>query len=184
MKNLKKLCYLSLGGNKLHSLPDWFGNLENLESVSLIFNKISILPDSFRNLIKLGEIDLNNTGLRSFSNIPDEFIDTLDSPDDPWPWFSFYGKGNYPSKEAKEIIGSDVIDFMQYYRVSPLELAQKYVLDQDSLTAQEKDRLAWESGFRESDIIEMGKIKPSDPVLAKINKRLTISCDNGLELMK
>ena len=127
---------------------------------------------------------MNNTGLRSFSNIPDEFIDTLDLPEDSWPFSSFYSKGNYPSKEAKEIIKFDVIVLMGYYRVSPLELAQKYAQDQDSLSAQEKDRLTWESGFRERDIIEMGKIKPNDPVLVKINKHLTITSGNGLELMK
>jgi len=186
VENLKYLHYLSLGGNKLHSLPDWFGDLENLEHVSLIFNKISILPESFRNLVKLGEIALNNTGLRSFSNIPDEFIDTLDIPDDSWPWTIFYGKGkgNYPSIKAQEIIGFDFIDFMQYYRVSPLELAQKYAQDQDSLSAQEKDRLAWEGGFRERNVIEMGGIKPDDAILTEINKSLTITSDNGLELMK
>jgi len=184
LKNLKSLMHLSLRDNKLHSLPEWFGNLKNLEILYLNDNDIPILPESFRNLSRLGEIGLRATGLRSFSNIPKDFIDHLDFPDVSWPWPDFNSKGNYPSRQAQEIIGGNVLDFMRYYSVSPLELAAKYVQDQDSLTTEERDRLAWEGGFRERNVIELGKICLDDSILAEINKRLTIKRDNGLELIK
>ncbi len=48
----------------------------------------------------------------------------------------------------------------------------------------QKDRLAWKGGFRERQLIEEGGIEPDDSILAEINKRLIIKCDNGLELIK
>ena len=39
-------------------------------------------------------------------------------------------------------------------------------------------------GWRERELMEEGGIEPDDPVLAEINKRLIIKCDNGLELIK
>ncbi len=163
---------LHLGANNFTFLPEWFGNLENLQSVVLSNNKISILPESFRNLKNLKGLSLIDTGLRSFSNIPEEFIDSLDFPDVSWPWPDFLSKGNHPSKEAQGIIGSDIMKFMWYYRASPLQLAQKYAKDQNSLSAQEKDRLAWEGGFRERDVIEMKDVLFDDPILTEISNRL------------
>jgi len=145
-------------------------------------NKISILPESFRNLKKLAYLDLENTSLRSFSNIPEELIDQTDPDEDSWPWTCFT-QGNYPSKQAERIINYNLYDFWDYYRVSPIELAQKYAQDRDSLSSEEKDRLAWEGGFREREVIELG-VALDDWILAEINKRLILSCNNGLELIK
>ena len=184
LKSLKNLKILYLNGCNLHSLPEWLGNLTNLEILEIADNNLSILPESFRNLKKLGYINFENAGLRSFSNIPEEFIDRLDFPDVSWPWPDFTSKDNYPSKEAQEIIGGDLFKFQSYYRVSPLELAAKYVKDQTSLKSKEKDRLAWEGGHRERQLMEESGIKPNDLTLAKINKRLTITFDNGLKLIK
>ena len=182
--NLKNLSELDLGGNKFHALPETIGNLENLDWISLGPNKISILPESFRNLKKLTYVDLDDTGLRSFSNIPEELIDEIDPAEDSWPWPSFLSKGNYPSIQAKKIIDYNLYKFWEYYRVSPLELATKYAKDQDSITLQEKDRLSWEGIFRERQIIEASGVELNDHILAEINKRLTITCDNGLKLIK
>ena len=207
-KNLSNLKNLQLGGNKFQALPDWFGNfknlqeldlcanellalpetignLENLTWISLGPNKISVLPESFKYLKKLQYLDLEDAGLRSFSNIPEEFIDSIDSIEEPVDWECFSSKGNYPSKHAKESIGKNenIYEIWNYYHVSPLELAAKYALDQDSLTDIEKNRLAWEGGWRERHLIE-AEVDPDDWVLVEINKRRTITCNNGLELIK
>ncbi len=184
--NLENLRELDLGRYNFTSLPEWFGNLKNLTCVYLGPNKISVLPESFKNLKKFAWIGLEDAGLRSFSNIPQEFIDQIDPFEDCLDWECFSSKGNYPSKHAKETIGLDenIYDIWDYYCVSPLELAAKYAKDQNSLIPHEKDRLAWEGGFRERQLIEEGGVEPDDFILAEINKRLVIKCDNGLELIK
>ncbi len=145
------------------------------------------MPESFRNLKKLQYIDIANAGLCSFSNIPVEFEDQIDPYEDSWPWPAFLSERNYPSPHAKDNFKNSrqiFQEFWSYYRVSPLELAAKYARDQNSLYPEEKDRLAWKGGFRERQLIEDGGIAPDDPILAEFNNRLTITCDNGLELIK
>lgn len=179
--NLRNLRILSLINIKLHSIPESIGGLEYLEKISLRNNEIPVLPESFRNLKSLVYIDLYDTGLRSFSNIPKEIIDQPDTFGMIWSDFSYY---NDPSPQAKDLISSHLYGFWEFYRLSPIELAQKYAKDQDSLTPVEKDRLAWEGGFRERNVLEMGGINPDDPILAEINKYLTIMYHNGLVLLK
>ncbi len=178
--SLKNLRSLSLGVNKLYSLPETIGNLENLDWLGLSHNQISIFPESFKNLTKLLYLGIEKTGLRSFSNIPWEFFEQIDIFNDSWQCLI---SGNYPSKKAEDIFYGSLYDFWSYYRVSPIVLAQKYANDQGSLTSDEKERLAWEGGFRERAIIELG-VKADDLILAEINKRLIISCSNGIELIK
>ncbi len=179
--NLKNLRLLNLDSIGLLSLPETIGNLEYLEKISLRHNNISILPESFRNLKKLSFLDLYATGLRSFSNIPKELID---KPESFKIVSSYFFHSNNPSEQAYDIIWGNIDGFWEYYRISPIELVQKYAKDQDSLTPVEKDRLAWEGGFRERNILEMGGINPNDLVLAEINKYLTIMGHNGLVLLK
>lgn len=184
--NLINLRELFLGYNILTSLPEQFGNLINLRKLFLGPNKISVLPESFRYLNKIRGLELGGTGLRSFSNIPKEYLDEMELGEDGGEGECFSSKGNYPSKHAKEILGKNenMFEICDYYSDSPLELAAKYIREKNSLSPVDKDRLAWEGGFRERRLIEEGGIEPNDPVLAEINKRLTMTCNNGLELIK
>ncbi|MHA1720644.1 MAG: hypothetical protein ACTSWX_11805, partial [Promethearchaeota archaeon] len=76
-------------------------------------------------------------------------------------------------------------EFYKYYEKSPLILAQQYIQDPDSLTEDERERLAWEGSYRERRILEL-KMDPDDPILLEINKRLTVEFPNnkGLNLMR
>ena len=96
----------------------------------------------------------------------------------------FSSEGNYPSKHAKEELGDDenFLEIWEYYLLSPLELAAKYAKDRNSLNPEQKDRLAWEGGWRERQLMEEGGVEPDDPILLEINKRLIISCDNFYKL--
>ena len=182
IRNLVNLETLNIDGCNLHFLPDWIGDLTNLESLEIENNRIPILPESFRNLKNLKYFTLENAGLRSFSNIPQEFYDSLDI-EDIWPNLALVCPGNHLSQDAISYI-SDRYSLHHYYFISPLELAVKYAKNQNALTAQEKDRLAWEGGHRERQLMEECGISPDDPILAEINQRLTITCDNGLNLLK
>ena len=182
MQKLVDLEILYLNGCNLHFLPDWIGDLKNLKSLEIENNHIPILPESFRNLKNLKYFRLENAGLRSFSNIPEKFYDSLDF-EDIWPFPAFPSPGNHLSKDAIDNF-KDRYNLYYYYLISPLELAAKYAKDQNSLTSQEKDRLAWEGGHRERQLMEECGVLPNDPILAEINKRLSISYDNGLKLIK
>jgi len=184
--NLIKLRQLNMWGNKLHSIPETIGKLKNLRGIILNDNNISVLPESFRNLNRIRNLELNNAGLRSFSNIPKGFLDgAFEDFEDYLDWECFSSKGNYPSKHAKDELGDDenFFEIWLYYHVSPIELAAKYANDQESLTPLQKDRLSWEGGWRERQLIE-AKVKPDNSILSEINKPLIIACDNGMELIK
>ncbi|MHA2020033.1 MAG: hypothetical protein ACTSXY_17360, partial [Promethearchaeota archaeon] len=91
--------------------------------------------------------------------------------------FSYYNL-NFNFNEIKN-------EFYKYYEKSPLILAQQYIQDPDSLTEDERERLAWEGSYRERRILEL-KMDPDDPILLEINKRLTVEFPNnkGLNLMR
>ncbi len=80
---LQKLTHLRLGrgfrfffgGNRLHSLPDNFGELANLQELYLPDNALRQLPTSFGQLKRLSFLDL---GHNRFRQIPPQ-IQTLDS---------------------------------------------------------------------------------------------------------
>jgi hypothetical protein len=74
-------------------------------------------------------------------------------------------------------------ELVEYYRNSPQTLALQHVNDQNSLTDEEKERLAYEGGWKERDILEL-KVPPNDPILVELTKRLTIEFPNGFKILK
>ena len=83
--------------------------------------------------------------------------------------------GNDCTEKGEKLFGSTV-EFFKYYSKPTLKLAQQYSENPNSLTGDEKERLAWEGGLREREILELdeSKISPTDPILLEINKRLSI----------
>jgi Leucine Rich Repeat (LRR) protein len=60
-----------------------------------------------------------------------------------------------------------------YYKITPFELAQKYIQNSD-LSEKEFFRLKHEGSFRERNLLESGKVPIDDPVLMAITNRLKI----------
>ncbi|MHA1855994.1 MAG: hypothetical protein ACTSYY_08095, partial [Promethearchaeota archaeon] len=71
----------------------------------------------------------------------------------------------------------------EFYHKTPMQLAQQYVESPHSLTSNELERLAWESGYRERELLE-SNFSPDNPVLKEISKRLTHKLSSGLKILK
>jgi len=195
---------LHLGYNNLSSLPETIGNLSNLKKIKLGFNRLSVLPESFKNL-SLDYIEILENPLRSLANIKFEIdlslniseirpsfdITITDLMEKGKDLLNYYGNdvgphvGEYDRINiSEEILDSEgdsmeareMITAFDYYNKSPTQLAQQYSEDSNSLTDNEKGRLAWEGSIREREILELdgSKIPPTDPILFEINKRLSM----------
>ena len=160
--NLKKLKTLDLSLNHIPILPESFGKLKNLEELNLEENLITSFPDSFRRLKKLKKIYLGWNPLRSLSNLPINC----------YP-YAFYGHGTLKlSDTARKLMHQKKFnDLYEYYKKTSLTLAEQYIKDPESLTLSEKKRLVYECGIKECQMLERN-IKPTDPILRQINKRL------------
>ncbi len=160
--NLKKLKKLDLSLNHIPFIPESFGNLINLEDLNLEENPITSFPDSFRRLKRLKQIYLGWNPLRTLSNLP---ITCYSSA------FFGYGTLKLSNTGMRLIKQKDHRAIFDFYRKTPLTLAEQYIKDPDSLTLSEKKRLVYESGIKERQMLERN-MKPSDPILRQINKRL------------
>ncbi len=76
---------------------------------------------------------------------------------------------------------------IEYYRKTPMELAQQYAENPESLTKGELERLGWEGGYQERQLLEsnlsLGNDCPNS-VLEEISKRLTHQLSSGLSILK
>ena len=71
----------------------------------------------------------------------------------------------------------------EFYRKTPMELAQQYIEKPDSLTEDEIERLGWEGGYQERQLLE-SNFSPENPLLKEISQRLTHELSSGLTLLK
>ncbi len=72
---------------------------------------------------------------------------------------------------------------VEFYRKTPMELAQQYVENPESLTNGELERLGWEGGYQERKILE-SRISLDHPIIAEISRRLTHRLSSGLSILK
>lgn len=72
---------------------------------------------------------------------------------------------------------------IEYYRKTPMELAQQYVENPDLLTESELERLGWEGRYQERQLLE-SNFPPDNMVLKEISKRLTHQLSSGLKILK
>jgi len=65
---LQKLQELNLKASGIQSLPESFGELENLKMLDLSYcEELKMLPDSVRDLKNLQKVDLHRSGVESLS---------------------------------------------------------------------------------------------------------------------
>jgi len=171
--------------------------------VNLTHNKLTSMPDSFKNYkIYDPPLDLAYNTIRSLSNVDkkhlafflDHFPEGLVHHDLPEKIVDFFERfySDYDNQNPSEIINPENFDdyykrkqdeLFEYYKKSPRKLALQYANDQDSLSDEERERLAYEGGWKEREIIEL-KVTPNDSILAEITKRLTIEFPNGFKILK
>ncbi|MHA1647262.1 MAG: leucine-rich repeat domain-containing protein [Promethearchaeota archaeon] len=207
IKKLKNLKKFDISANKFTEIPHWFTELESLEELNIADNNISMLPaeilSTFPNLI----INFDGNPIRTLAGLNEkQLIDVLMryhkhiNPEkfEKFPaqlthkgmWFLNRvfesANPNVPGFEGERVFGlfPDILaQILEYYQKTPIQLSQQYANNSESLTADEKKRLAWEASVHEREILEL-KLPPNDPILAKINKRLSIPLKNGLKIMK
>jgi Leucine-rich repeat (LRR) protein len=194
--NLSKLTELYISYNNLNSLPESFGNLSKLTKLYISYNNLTRLPESFLNL-KCNEILLNRNPLRSLSNINfDNFLSYYSFPIKylttkgrdllrPFDW----PDGEYVSydeavDEDEDLykIERDLKSVAIYYKHSSLVLAKKYCDEPKTLSPDELERLAWESGPMERDLLE-SRFPPENEVIKKINSRMKVELRNGYNII-
>ena len=191
--NLKNLKYLWFQGNRLHSLPENIGNLKNLEGVNLRFNNLTKLPESFKNLEFFYDLYLNENPLRSLSNINFDKLGSYSLPIThlspkgrdllrPFDWNHANSVSCYYFNKDDDQIERDLKKLAKYYEHSPLVLAQKYCNDPKSLSPDELERLAWEAGPIERELLE-SRFPPENLIIKKIVDRMKVELKNGYDIL-
>jgi len=213
IKYLKNLKGIAISGCQITEIPSWFGNLRKLEEINFSSNCINYIHKSMRNLIKLKDVYLDHNHLEFFPNFIKyryEYLRWLHISHNPFRSLTNIPKYAFGELLLYEIIreegdhmlnldekgsqmfdvnaivdndGTRIKELYEYYKKSPLKLAEQYSYDTHWLTDDERRRLAWEGGPRERDKLEE-KLPPDDPILAEINERLSITLKNGLKIMK
>ena len=195
---------LNISHNRLISLPESLGKFTNLKFMNLTHNKLTSLPDSFKNYkIDDPPLDLAYNPIRSLSNIDkrhlafflERFPECIDKNNLPEKIVNFFESFSSDYRNRQWIPENNIPEnwedyyqqklnnLIEYYKKSPQTLALQYSNNQNSLTEEEKERLAYEGGWKEREILEL-KVPPNDPILAKITKRLTIEFPNGFKILK
>lgn len=72
---------------------------------------------------------------------------------------------------------------IEYYRKTPMELAQQYVETPEALTKNELERLGWEGGYKERQLLE-SNFSPDNPILKEISNRITHQLSSGFSILK
>ena len=183
LKNLPKLEILNLYMSNIDWLPNSKNILHNLADVDISYNNLQFIPD-FLSQDNITFLVIRGNPLRSLSNIPN--YDIFE-----WNIVDFFREDIIGCldllpeimEKLQEYPRNMIQELYEFYRKAPVKLAQQYADNPRSLTTDEQKRLAWEAGNRERQILEL-KLKPEDPILTEINKRLSIPVKNGLNIMK
>ena len=72
---------------------------------------------------------------------------------------------------------------VEFYRKTPMELAQQYIEKPDSLSDGELERLGWEGGYQERKLLEP-HLSLDHPLLWEISQRLSHELPSGLSILK
>ena len=83
-------------------------------------------------------------------------------------------------KREKSIRRAAIVEF---YRKTPMELAQQYIESPDFLSEDELERLGWEGGYQERQLLE-SSLPADHQLLIEISQRLTHELPSGLSILK
>lgn len=167
---------IALDGCPIYDLPETMKNIE-LSSFSTDSPFLTVLPRGFR-LINhyTGKIFMFKVPFRSLYGIPIEHI-----------FSAHYNKSNLSPKGKKLrdlMTGESAQALIAYYKTHPLDLAAQFAADPSSLTEDEYERLAWEGGVQERQLLEnSSEVAQNHPILKAINQRLQIMLKNDQELV-
>jgi hypothetical protein len=130
--------------------------------LNLSGNPLISVPFFLKHSLKRFSLKINDTPIRSLSDLP----------------YSFIAHNRKRDLDTGALHPESLKKPWEYFAIPPNDLAQKYADDPDSLSDQGKSRLKWEGGYLEREIIE-GSVSENDPILASINNRLRILSKNG-----
>jgi hypothetical protein len=94
---------------------------------------------------------------------------------------SKYKKNSKPEEEWNKISEEDPDPF--HIHKTTLDLAQQFIHDEKSLTADELERLNIEGSYKERELLE-AHLPPDHPIILKIDEKLKIEISNGLTILK
>jgi hypothetical protein len=75
------------------------------------------------------------------------------------------------------------VAIVEFYRKTPMELAQQLIENPNSLSDDEFDRLGWEGGYQERKLLEP-HLSLDHPILWEISQRLTHKLPSGFSILK
>lgn len=194
--NLKHLRHLALENCSLHRLPDSIGQCTQLFDLNLRGCPIYDLPDTmekleiwdftldtpFLTVLPRGfrfhpeawhHVFMRNVPFRSLYGFTDKMLHIGHCSDSPQ--LCPRGQEIY-ALPASEDESNFYGPLRAFYKRHPLELAIQYAVDPHSLTDDEQERLQWEGGVQERQILENSPlITAKDPILTAIRERLNIA---------
>ena len=94
---------------------------------------------------------------------------------------SKYNKNSKPEEEWNKISEEDSDPF--HIHKTTLDLAQQFIHDEKSLTADELERLNIEGSYKERELLE-AHLPLDHPIILKIDEKLKIDISNGLTILK
>jgi len=209
-QNLPNLKSLSLG-TKLTTLKGMPKKIPALKELNITWNNLSSLehlPEVVN--IHLNKFYFNPKTFRTLSGIKNrKFFNHIAFYEHQDEFINLHFKGLKLIKEHHKHIEETVFDdetqehinlsywekdpvkydeLVKYYAKTPLELSQQYINNQkDSptnqklLTKDELERLAWEAGHEERQLLE-SNLQPDDPIVKNINIRFSVEINNGFDI--
>ena len=195
--NLKKYSLLKLYKNPLRSLSNihfenLYFNFDTLENplITLPFKEYlqSIWVDPY---LTLPNKPFRNNNIFGYSfsveNLTTKGKNLLRPFDDDEEFkfeeAVFFERDLYDDfEETDKNIDRDLKPLATYYEHSPLVLANKYCKEPKSLSTDELERLIWEAGPIERDLLE-SRFPPENDIVRKINDRMKIELKNGYSIL-
>ncbi len=171
--NLTFLRVLNLSNNTLSSLPASIASIRSLNSLDLQFNQISLLSSILALLPHLDELKLAHNPLISLSGIPKHL------------YHHFRTHINWealPPAAQQFFHANDDDALFAFYSISPMELAQRFVKQADSLSQDEYYRLISEATANERAYLDL-HLPANSSILYEIDQYFLKHSTNNLMIL-
>ncbi|MHA1857602.1 MAG: leucine-rich repeat domain-containing protein [Promethearchaeota archaeon] len=195
-QNCPNLEYIWLDHNHLTSLKGLPPKLPKLISLNIINNNLTTLKDIPK--IDIHDIQFNENPLRTLFGLNGEEIKEIIYQSNLLEMFDLSPRGNLLIKEYRRPIISeggietfDIYPFVlkkiiKFYRKPIPQIAENYVKHikhGEEFMDNELDRLIWEADYNVRKFLE-ANLPMNDPVLLKINQRLSIKLPSDFRILK